>query len=67
MTASGPGPVSFTLFSRHLDWLDAKRRHGSLSRSAALRQALDALIAIDAAGGALHSAVTAQHDVQGHG
>jgi hypothetical protein len=67
MTASAPGPVTFTLFDRHLNWLDARRQHGSLSRSAALRQALDALIAIDAAGGALQPAVTAQHDVQGHG
>lgn len=36
--------VSFTLAPRQLQWLDAQRKHGSLSRSAALRQVIDRLI-----------------------
>jgi hypothetical protein len=42
-------PISFQLTPAQLAWLDARRHHGSLSRSAALRQALDTLIQIQAA------------------
>lgn len=48
---TSPAPVSVTLYERHIAWLDARRSHGSITRSAALRQAIDTLIAIDAAGG----------------
>jgi hypothetical protein len=37
-------PVSVSITQQQLAWLDARRRHGSLSRSAALRQVLDAAI-----------------------
>lgn len=37
-------PLSLTLSPTHLAWLDAQRQHGNLSRSAALRVALDRLI-----------------------
>ena len=37
-------PVSVSITQQQLAWLDARRRHGSLSRSAALRQVLDNLI-----------------------
>jgi len=37
-------PVSVSITQEQLAWLDARRRHGSLSRSAALRQVLDAAI-----------------------
>jgi hypothetical protein len=40
-------PVTLTLNHRQLAWLDAQRRHGSISRSAALRQAIDRLIELD--------------------
>ena len=35
-------PVSVSITQQQLAWLDERRRHGSLSRSAALRQVLDA-------------------------
>jgi metal-responsive CopG/Arc/MetJ family transcriptional regulator len=37
-------PVSVSITQQQLAWLDARRRHGSLSRSAALRQVLDAVM-----------------------
>jgi Arc/MetJ-type ribon-helix-helix transcriptional regulator len=37
--------TSFALTPEHLAWLDARRQHGAISRSAALRQALDELMA----------------------
>lgn len=37
--------TSFSLHPHQLRWLDAKRRNGSLTRSAALRQVIDALMA----------------------
>lgn len=37
--------TSFALTPQQLAWLDARRQHGSISRSAALRQALDDLMA----------------------
>lgn len=39
--------TSFALTPEHLAWLDAKRQHGAISRSAALRQALDELMATE--------------------
>ncbi|MCT0230930.1 ribbon-helix-helix domain-containing protein [Synechococcus sp. CS-1324] len=41
-------PLSVSITHEQLRWLDRRRRHGSISRSAALRQALDALIRADA-------------------
>lgn len=41
-------PVTITLNARQLAWLDVQRLHGSISRSAALRQAIDRLIALEA-------------------
>lgn len=37
-------PLSLSITHEQLRWLEERRRHGSLSRSAALRQALDELI-----------------------
>ena len=37
-------PISIHLTRRQLRWLDGRRRLGTLTRSAALRQAIDALI-----------------------
>lgn len=37
-------PVSISITHEQLAWLDARRRHGSLSRSAVLRQVLDSVI-----------------------
>jgi hypothetical protein len=39
--------VSVSITPEQLAWLDARRRHGSLSRSAALRQVLDGAIAAE--------------------
>lgn len=39
--------ASFQLTPAQVAWLDARRQHGNLSRSAALRQALDSLMAQD--------------------
>lgn len=38
-------PVSVQLTPAQLAWLDARRQRGAISRSAALRQALDDLMA----------------------
>lgn len=40
-------PLSISITHEQLAWLDERRRHGSLSRSAALRQVLDAVIAAE--------------------
>lgn len=37
-------PLSVTLSPDQIEWLDAKRQHGNLTRSAQLRVALDRLI-----------------------
>jgi Arc/MetJ-type ribon-helix-helix transcriptional regulator len=39
-------PVSVQLTPAQLAWLDARRQRGAISRSAALRQALDDLMAM---------------------
>jgi hypothetical protein len=48
-TQDGPRTISVALTAEHLAWLDSKRLHGNISRSAALRQALDTLIAMGSA------------------
>jgi hypothetical protein len=63
--ASFAPPLSFSITEEQLAWLDQRRRHGALSRSAALRQVLDATIAAEqgSAGGsspALLATVAAQ-------
>jgi hypothetical protein len=40
-------PLTFTLTPRQVAWLDGRRLHGCLSRSAALRLALDELILLE--------------------
>ncbi|MCP9915343.1 hypothetical protein [Cyanobium sp. ATX 6F1] len=45
--ASFASPLSFSITEQQLAWLDLRRRHGALSRSAALRQVLDAAIAAE--------------------
>ena len=40
-------PLTFTLTPRQVAWLDGRRLHGCLSRSAALRLALDELIQLE--------------------
>lgn len=51
-TARAPQPrsrsTSFAIAPEHLAWLDRRRSRGRLSRSAALRQALDDLITLEA-------------------
>jgi hypothetical protein len=42
--ASLAPPISIHLTRRQLRWLDSRRLRSSLSRSAALREAIDALI-----------------------
>lgn len=37
-------PLSLTLSPAQIEWIDAQRQQGNLSRSAALRVALDRLI-----------------------
>jgi len=64
--ASFAPPLSISITEDQLAWLDKRRRHGALSRSAALRQVLDAAIAAEkwGAGGsspALLATVAAQH------
>lgn len=40
-------PVSVQLAPHQMAWLDAKRQHGPISRSAQLRQVLDDVMAAD--------------------
>ena len=47
--ASFAPPVSVSITEAQLAWLDQRRRHGTLSRSALLRQLLDDAIAADSA------------------
>ena len=49
-------PVSVQLAPHQMAWLDAKRQHGPISRSAQLRQVLDDVMAADLA------AAAAQHE-----
>lgn len=43
-------PLTFTLTPRQVAWLDGRRHHGCLSRSAALRLAIDELILLEGEG-----------------
>jgi metal-responsive CopG/Arc/MetJ family transcriptional regulator len=47
--ASFAPPVSVSITEAQLAWLDQRRRYGTLSRSALLRQLLDDAIAADGA------------------
>jgi len=60
-------PVSVSITHAQLAWLDARRRHGSLSRSAALRQVLDAVISREALVPAPDRGSTASEAVAGQG
>lgn len=50
-------PVSVQLAPHQMAWLDAKRQHGPISRSAQLRQVLDDVMAADPL------VTTAQHEL----
>ncbi|MCP9852779.1 hypothetical protein KBZ14_07830 [Synechococcus sp. HJ21-Hayes] len=60
-------PVSVSITQEQLAWLDARRRHGSLSRSAALRQVLDAVIHREALVAVPDRGSTASEAVAGQG
>ncbi|MDM7954717.1 MAG: hypothetical protein QUV07_16085 [Cyanobium sp. CZS 25K] len=51
--ASFAPPLSISITEAQLAWLDQRRLHGTLSRSAVLRQVIDAAIAAEQAGQAL--------------
>ena len=57
--ASFAPPLSVSITEAQLAWLDQRRLHGTLSRSAVLRQVIDAAIAADQAGLALPGPVLA--------
>jgi Arc/MetJ-type ribon-helix-helix transcriptional regulator len=46
-------PLSVSITPDQLAWIDQRRAHGSLSRSAVIRQALDGLMQRDTAADAL--------------
>jgi metal-responsive CopG/Arc/MetJ family transcriptional regulator len=48
--ASFAPPLSVSITEAQLAWLDQRREHGALSRSAVLRQVLDAAMAAERAG-----------------
>ena len=48
--ASFAPPLSVSITETQLDWLDQRRLHGALSRSAVLRQVIDAAIAAEQTG-----------------
>ena len=48
--ASFASPLSVSITEAQLAWLDQRRSHGTLSRSAVLRQVIDAAIAAEQAG-----------------
>jgi hypothetical protein len=48
--ASFTSPLSVSITEAQLAWLDERRSHGTLSRSAVLRQVIDAAIAAEQAG-----------------
>lgn len=48
--ASFAPPLSVSITEAQLAWLDQRRLHGTLSRSAVLRQVIDAAIAAEQAG-----------------
>jgi hypothetical protein len=57
--ASFAPPLSVSITEAQLAWLDQRRLHGALSRSAVLRQVIDAEIAAERAGLALPGPVLA--------
>jgi metal-responsive CopG/Arc/MetJ family transcriptional regulator len=52
-------PLSVSITEAQLAWLDQRRSHGALSRSAVLRQVIDAAIAAERAGLAMPGPVLA--------
>jgi hypothetical protein len=63
--ASFASPLSVSITEAQLAWLDQRRLHGALSRSAVLRQVIDAAIAAEQAGmttpGPVLAAATHRH------
>ena len=57
--ASFAPPLSVSITEAQLAWLDQRRSHGALSRSAVLRQVIDAAIAAERAGMAMPGPVLA--------
>ncbi|MFM7361487.1 MAG: hypothetical protein ACKO6F_07360 [Cyanobium sp.] len=57
--ASFVPPLSVSITEAQLAWLDQRRLHGALSRSAVLRQVIDAAIAAERAGAAMPGPVLA--------
>ena len=57
--ASFAPPLSVSITEAQLAWLDQRRSHGALSRSAVLRQVIDAAIAAELAGMAMPRPVLA--------
>jgi len=51
--------MSVSITEAQLAWLDQRRSHGALSRSAVLRQVIDAAIATERAGTAMPGPVLA--------
>jgi hypothetical protein len=51
--ASFAPPLSVSITEAQLAWLDQRRSHGTLSRSAVLRQVIDAAIAAETRGSAV--------------
>ena len=52
-------PLSVSITEAQLAWLDQRRSHGALSRSAVLRQVIDAVIAAERTGMAMPGPVLA--------
>ena len=57
--ASFAQPLSVSITQAQLAWLEQRRSHGTLSRSAVLRQVIDAAIAAEQAGKAMPGPVLA--------
>jgi hypothetical protein len=57
--ASFAPPLSVSITEAQLAWLDQRRSHGALSRSAVLRQVIDAVIAAERTGLAISGPVSA--------
>jgi hypothetical protein len=57
--ASFAPPLSVSITEAQLAWLDQRRSHGALSRSAVLRQVIDAVIAAERTGMAMPGPVLA--------
>jgi hypothetical protein len=57
--ASFAAPLSVSITEAQLAWLEQRRLHGALSRSAVLRQVIDAVIAAERTGMAMPGPVLA--------